>query len=198
MSNDNKSGNFLKAIRKYNEEERAKIVSEMETKKAEAVKAAEEEGKASAEKYIKKLLSAEQADITGKYAVKNVEAQGELYKARDKMVSEIFERCSAKLTEYTASPEYRDKLLSYAKEVADTFGNNSCTVYVKADDLKFENDIKAVFQGDVEIKSDINIRIGGLRGYCEKLEIVADNTLDSKLENKKSWFVENADLKISL
>lgn len=197
MSNDYKSDNFFNAIKKYSEEERARIVSEMETQKAEAVKKAEVKGKADADKYVKKLLSAEKSEITGKYAVKNLEAQGELFKARDRMVNEVFERCSKKLNEFTSSSDYKDKLIFYAKEISDAFKENDCVVYVKADDLKYENDIKAEFKGNVEVKSDIKIKIGGIRGFCEALEIVADNTLDSKLENKKSWFVENADLKIS-
>ncbi|MCH5304204.1 MAG: hypothetical protein J1E41_05015 [Ruminococcus sp.] len=197
MNNDNKAGNFLNAINKYNEEERAKIVSEIETKKADAVKNAEAKGRADADKYVKKHLSAKKSEITGEYAVKNLEAQGELFKKRDDMVSEIFKRASDKLNDFTASPQYKDKLISYAKEIADIFKENSCTVYVKKDDLKYENDIKAVFNSEIEVESDIEIRIGGLRGFCKKLQLVADNTLDSKLENQKNWFIENADLKIS-
>lgn len=197
MSDDYKSSNFLNAIKKFNEEERAKVVSEMEDKRAEAVKAAEAKGKEEAEKYIKKHLSAEKAEITGKYAVKNLEIQGDVFKVRDKMVNEVFERCSKKLTEFSSSSAYKDKLLGFSREIADTFKDNSCIVYVKEDDLKYENDIKSVFAGEVEVKSDVKIRLGGIKGYCKDLGIVADNTLDSKLENKRQWFIENIDLKIS-
>lgn len=194
---DNKSSNFLNAIKKYNEEERSKVVREMEDKKAEAVKKAEAEGKADADKYIKKLISAEKSEITGKYAVKNLEAQGNVFRIRDEMVSTIFQRSENKLIDFSETPEYKDKLLAFAKEIADTFKDNSCIIYVKEDDLKFEKDIKSVFSGEAEVKADIKIRIGGLRGFCEKLEIVADNTLDSKLESKRASFLKNADLKIS-
>ena len=194
---DYKSGNFLKAIKKFNEEERNRIVFEMETKRADAIKAAEEKGRADADKYVKRRLSAERSAITSRYAIKNLEAQSEVFKARDRMVGEVFERCEQRLTEFCASPEYRDKLVSFAKEIADTFKDNSCIVYVKEDDLKYTNDIKSVFSGEVELKSDLTIRIGGLRGYCKALNIVADNTLDSRLESRREWFVDNIDLKIS-
>lgn len=194
---DNKSSNFLNAIKKFNEEERAKVVREMEDKKAEAVKEAEAKGKSDADKYIKKFLSAEKSEITGRYAVKNLEAQGNVFKARDEIVTTVFERSAEKLKEFSKSPEYKDKLLYFAKEIADTFKDNSCIIYVKEDDLKYENDIKSVFSGEVEIKKDVKIQIGGLRGLCKDLEIVADNTLDSKLESKKASFLKNVDLKIS-
>lgn len=197
MSEDYKSGNFLDAIKKYNEEERAKVIAEMEQKRAKAVKEAKAKGERDAEKYIKKNLSAEKTEITAKYAVKTLDAQGEIFRTRDEMVDEVFKRSADKLREFSASSEYKDKLLAFAKEIADSFKDNSCVVYVKEDDLKYADDIKSAFSGSVEVQSDVKIRLGGLRGYCKALRIVADDTLDSKLENKRQWFVDNIDLKIS-
>ena len=198
MINENsKSGKFSEAIKRFNEEERAKVIAELEEKKKEAVAQAEQSAKYEADKYVHKLISAKKSEITGKYAVKNLEAQGELFKARDKMVKEIFSRCEKELTDYSETPEYKEKLIGYAREIASAFEGKSCTLYVKNDDLKFENDIKSVFEGEVKVEGDISIRIGGIRGFCDELKLVADNTLDSKLDSKKSWFVENADLKIS-
>lgn len=197
MSEDYKSGNFLDAINKFNEEERAKVLSEMEQKRVEAVKAAKAKGEQDAEKYIKKNLSAEKTVITAKYAVKTLDSQGKVFKTRDEMVDEVFKRSADKLKEYSASSEYKTKLLALAKEVADSFEDNSCIVYVKEDDLKYADDLKSVFSGSVEVQSDVKIRLGGLRGYCKDLRIVADNTLDSKLESKRQWFIDNIDLKIS-
>ena len=197
MSADYKSGNFLDAIKKYNEEERAKVIAEMEQKRAKAVKDAKAKGERDAEKYIKKNLSAEKTEITAKYAVKTLDAQGEIFRTRDEMVDEVFKRSADKLREFSASSEYKDKLLAFAKEIADSFKDNSCVVYDKDDDLKYADDIKSAFSGSVEVQSDVKIRLGGLRGYCKALRIVADDTLDSKLENKRQWFVDNIDLKIS-
>lgn len=194
---DYKSSNFLNAIRKFNEEERKKLVSEMETKKDEAIREAKLKGEFDADKYVKKHLSAEKARITGEYAVKNLEARGEVFKTRAEMFDTVFERSAEKLIHFTSTPEYRDKLIDLAREIAEAFKENSCIIYVKEDDLKYENDIKSVFSGSVEVKTDVKIRIGGLRGYCKELRIVADNTLDSKLENQRTRFVENTDLKIS-
>ena len=121
MKNDSKAGNFLSAVKKYNEEERAKIISEIESKKSEAVKSAQAKGKADADRYVKKNLSAKKSEITGEFAVKNLEAQGKLFKKRDDMVKEIFKRASNKLEDFTNSPQYKDKLISYAKEISETF-----------------------------------------------------------------------------
>lgn len=197
MSEDYKSSNFISAINKFNEEERAKVISEMEKKRSQAVKDAKQKGKEDADKYIRKTLSAEKSEITAKYAVKTLDAQGEVFKVRDEMVDEVFERSADKLREFSASPEYKDKLLAFAEEIAESFEDNSCVLYVKEDDLKYADNIKSLFKGSVDVQSDVKIRLGGIRGYCHELNIVADNTLDSKLENKRQWFVDNIDLKIS-
>ncbi|MCH5299227.1 MAG: V-type ATP synthase subunit E [Ruminococcus sp.] len=197
MSENNKAGNFLNAIKKYSENERKNAVAELEAKKAEELKKAEKRALSDADKMVKKKLSEAKSKITSEYAVKNLEAQGEVFKKRDAMVKEIFERAEKKLAEYTLGEEYGAKLISYAKEIADTFGDNEYVIYLSKNDMKYADEIKSLFNSSVEIKEDIKIRIGGLRGFCENLKLVADNTLDSKLEAQKQWFVENADLRIN-
>lgn len=195
MSN-NKTSNFLSAIEKYSEQERQAVIKEAQEKRAEALRKAEVKGKADAEKYVSKLLAAASSEVTSEYAVKSLEAQGEIFKKREAMIQEIFSKAHDKLLAFTESAEYRDKLLSYAEEIADKFNNKKCVIYLKSGDMKYANDVQAVFNSDTEIKEDVKILIGGLRAYCEELKLVADNTLDSKLEEQKKWFVENADLKL--
>ena len=194
MSN-NKTGNFLSAIEKYSAQERQAVLQDIQARKAEAVRKAELRGQADSENYIRKFL-ASTAEITGEYAIKNIESQSKLFKKRDEMVQQIFSRAFDRLMEFSGSDKYKDALLSYAKEITDKFQNNKCVVYLRRDDMKYAEDIKSVFNSEIEIKEDITIRLGGLRAYSKELELVADNTLDSKLEEQKKWFVENADLKL--
>ena len=56
--------------------------------------------------------------------------------------------------------------------------------------------IKALFGGSTEVRADKTIKIGGIRGYCVDMGIIADETLDSKLEAQREWFVENAALSV--
>ena len=62
--------------------------------------------------------------------------------------------------------------------------------------MKFADEIKSVFSGNVDVKADNMIKIGGIIGNCKDKNIVADNTLDSKLDNQKEWFTENSQLKV--
>lgn len=80
-----------------------------------------------------------------------------------------------------------------AKEVAKLFADNDCVVYVNERDMKNSDKIKAVFAGSTEVVADKSIKIGGIKGFCKAMNIVADETLDSKLYAQKEWFIENSD-----
>jgi vacuolar-type H+-ATPase subunit E/Vma4 len=196
MDNNNKTGNFLSAIKKYSEEERGKAVAEMEAKRTEAIEKAEKASAAKAEAYKKRELSRITAEITSEYAVKNLNAQGEVFKKRDEMVSEIFKSAKEKLRGFSHSDAYGDKLLCDAREIRQTVGERPCTVYLRAEDMNYAEEIKAIFGQEAEICEDKKIELGGIRCYCRELRLVADNTLDSKLEAQREWFSENADLRI--
>ena len=44
--------------------------------------------------------------------------------------------------------------------------------------------------------ADKSIKIGGIKGFCKAMNIVADETLDSKLYAQKEWFIENSGLSV--
>lgn len=196
MAKKKRTGNFLKEIQKQSEEQRNQLLNEISAAKKEAVSKAETQFEVEAEKYVIRQLSIAETNIKSEYAVKNLKSQGELFKLRDEMTKKVFEKAKEKLVAFSATPEYKDLLLKLAKEITSVFENNSCVISLKSDDMKYCDGIKALFSGEVKFKEDSNIVIGGIRGYCKEMNIVADNTLDSKLDEQKSKFVEEANLKI--
>lgn len=196
MEKNNKTDNFLKAINKYSKLERQQIQNDIETVRAEELKKAEANGKKMAKDFITKEYSAVKTAVTGQYAVKNLEAQGKVYKKREEITTSVFEKAFAKLKDFTSTPQYKDLLIKSAKEIADIFKENSCVIFISENDNKFAQDIKAQFSGEVTVENDVAIKIGGTKGFCKDLKIVADNTLDSKLNSQKDWFTENSGLKV--
>ena len=196
MGKNNKSDNFLKAINKYSKLERQQIQNDIETVRDEELKKAEANGKKMAREYITKEYSAVKTAVTGQYAVKNLEAQGKVYQKREEITNSVFEKSFKKLKDFTSTPQYKDLLIKSAKEIADIFKENSCVIFISENDNKFAQDIKAQFSGEVTVENDVAIKIGGIKGFCKDLKIVADNTLDSKLNSQKDWFTENSGLKV--
>ena len=112
------------------------------------------------------------------------------------MTDEVFGLASEKLLAYAKTPEYAQKLRDSAGEIAALFGDNDCVLYLNERDLDAAGELQALFGGKAEVQADKTIQIGGVKGYCPAMRIIADETLDSKLEEQRDWFVENASLSV--
>lgn len=196
MENNAKTNNFLKAIKKYAEEQRNAMRNEVEQLKEQKIKEARQKGKYDSEKLISQRLEAKRNEETHKIAKALQEGQKELFLERTKMTDSVFEKAQSKLIEFTQSAEYTDKLFNSAKAIAQLFDNESCMLYVAENDLSNADKICALFNGNAQVCVDKSIKIGGIKGYCSKMQISVDETLDSKLEQQRQWFIENSGLSV--
>lgn len=142
----NKTDNFLKAIKKYADEQRSAMQTEVAQLKEEKLKEATEKGRHDSEKYIKDKLEESRNRQTGILAKKIQEGQKKLFLERAEMTESIFKKAEEKLVEYTKTSDYSNSLVKSAKEVAKLFADNDCVVYVNERDMKNSDKIKAVLQ----------------------------------------------------
>ena len=192
----NKTDNFLKAIRRYAKQQKSVMKGEGKQLKTERLKEAEEKAKRDSQRLIKDKLQETRTRQTAILAKKTQDGQRKLFIARSAMVEEVFKKAADKLVEYAKSDAYTSKLTDSAKAIADVFDGRDCVLYVNERDLGAAEGIKALFGGSTEVRADKTIKIGGIRGYCADMGIIADETLDSKLEAQREWFVENAALSV--
>ena len=192
----NKTDNFLKAIRRYAKQQKNVMKGEVKQLKTERLKEAEEKAKRDSQRLIKDKLQETRTRQTAILAKKTQDGQRKLFIARSAMVEEVFKKAADKLVEYAKSDAYTSKLTDSAKAIADVFDGRDCVLYVNERDLGAAEGIKALFGGSTEVRADKTIKIGGIRGYCADMGIIADETLDSKLEAQREWFVENAALSV--
>ncbi len=192
----NKTDNFLKAIKKYAGAQKKAMEGEVKQLKTERLKEAEEKAKRDSEALKKQKLNEVHNSQTAKLATKTQEGQKQLYIARAQMTEEVFKLASDKLKAYAQTAEYRAKLNGSAKAVAELFGGKDCIIYVNERDIAEAEQFKSLFSAGSEVKADKTIQIGGVKAYCESMGIIADETLDSKLDLQREWFVENAELSV--
>ncbi|MEE0913892.1 MAG: V-type ATP synthase subunit E family protein [Ruminococcus sp.] len=196
MDKNQKTDNFLNAIKKYADEKHTAMQNEVEQIKAEKLKEAEKTAKYDCEKLIKDKLEAKRNEQTSKIAKMLQDGQKKLFLKRSEMTESVFEKASEKLIEFTKTQKYSEMLINSAKEIADFFGCESCVLYVNERDMSSADKIKALFKGDAQVVSDKTVKIGGIKGFCDAMNIIADNTLDSKLYAQREWFIENSGLSI--
>lgn len=196
MEKTTKTDNFLQAIQRYTEEQKSIANTEVELLKEEKLKKAEENGKRDSERYIQSQLEAKKYVETSKLARLVQESQKKLFRERARMTDEVFEMAAQKLIKYTKSNEYKTKLIESAKEIAKLFSDNRSVIYINEKDMKYSTEILAAFGGMAELVTDNSIKIGGLKGYCKTMSIVADETLDTTLSAQREWFIENSGLSV--
>lgn len=192
----NKTDNFLKAIKKYAKSQKNAMQGEVKQLKTERLKEAEEKAKRDSQRLIKEKLRESRSRSTALLAQQTREGQRKLFIERGRMVDEVFRQAADKLVAFTATDDYTAHLDKSLQEIAALFDGRDCVLYLNERDLKAAERIKALFSGNTEVKADKTIIIGGVRGYCESMGIIADETLDSKLESQREWFVENAALSV--
>lgn len=191
-----KTDNFLEAIKKHADAQREAMRNEIDQIKEQKIKEAEEKAKYDSEKFIAEKCEAKKHEQTALLAMKTQDGQKKLFLERARMTDNVFKKAEEKLIEFTKTSEYSEKLIQSAKEIASLFGNESCVLYINERDTAYSDKIKALFNGNAEIKADKTVVIGGIKGYCENMNIIADETLDSKLNSQKTWFVENSGLSV--
>lgn len=195
METTAKTDSFLKAIKKQALEKQESILNEISVMKANAIKNAEKKAKSDSEKLIREKLEEQRNEQRSSFAKKSQQAQKELFIKRLEMTDKVFEMAKAKLVEFTKTSAYNEKLLKSAKEISTLFGDESCIIYINEKDMDKADSIKAEFIS-AEIVADSSIVIGGIKGYCSAMNIVADETIDTKLYAQKDWFIENSGLKV--
>lgn len=192
----NKTDNFLKAIKRYAKEQKNVLQDEVSQLKNERLKEAEEKGKRDSEALLKEKLHEKHSAKTAFLAKQTQEGQKKLFIERSAMVDEVFDMAAKRLVDYTKTDEYASQLEESARAVARLFDGKDCIVYLSERDMNASGAIKYLFNGKAEIKADKTIKIGGVKGYCAEMGIIADETLDSKLEAQREWFIENTGLTV--
>ena len=181
MGNTAKTDNFLKAIKKYTNAQKSLMQNEIKQLK---------------QQLIKESLAKKRSEQTTLLAKRAQQGQRELFLERVRMTDEVFELAAERLRNYADTADYRQKLLDSAHRIAQMFGNESCVIYINERDMSQAYGISGFFGGNAEIKADKTIEIGGIKSDCKAKNIIADDTLDSKLAQQREWFIENADLRV--
>lgn len=193
---NNKTDNFLKAIKGYAKHQKNVMQGEVKQLKAERLREAEEKAKRDSELLVKEKLNETHNRLTAQLASQTQEGQRRLFIERSAMTEEIFREAADKLLQFTQTKAYPAKLKASAQAIAGLFGGKPCVLYLSERDMGEANGLKSLFGGSAEVQADKTIKIGGVKGYCESMGIIADETLDSKLEAQREWFVENAALSV--
>ena len=80
-------------------------------------------------------------------------------------------------------------------EIKVKCGTARCDIAIAPSDEDKRGLIADVFP-DARITADPHIQIGGVKANCPELGILMDDTLDSRLEEQRRWFIETCSMKV--
>ncbi len=195
--NVSKTDNFLKAIEKYAEEQRSKIQSEAEDFKQKEISKAEDEGLKEAYVLIQKKMTDIRTKISSELSRAENASRRKTFARRQEIEKQVFADAEQKIIEFTKKKEYLAKLEASVILIAEVLTADDVVLKVKKDDLRFQKQLSATFGRKCTVEATSDIRLGGVIGMSRSMGMLADETLDSKLEAQHDWFCENSGLKVT-
>ena len=195
-SNAEKMNKFYLAINHYATDQRKKIEQEVADFKRKELDDAEVDALTEAYRLIQKEMAEMRNGIAREMAQREMASRRELLAKRQSITDDIFERAAKQLIEFTQKSEYAALLQKFAAQLPKKFQNPGTVICIKKDDEKFEDQLKNAFKGDCTFKIDAEIHLGGIRAYNSEMGIMADETLDSLLEDQRTWFEENSGMAV--
>lgn len=195
VSDENRS-KFLDAINKYAEEQRNKIEAEVELFKEQELEKAETDILSEAYALIQKEMNNMRQKIASETSRKAMEGRKELFGKRREITDRVFEAAKEKLAAYTATEAYPALLQKYAGALAEILPADGTVLTLRRQDEAYADLVKQAFGKGCTIAYSDDIRLGGLRAYHQELGRIADETLDSKLEDQREWFAANCGMTI--
>ena len=197
MNNENeKVGKFLQAINDYAEEQRKRILDEVREYYSAEMERAEKEVLSDAQQLVEREKAQNRNRIRHEISRKEMEAKRQLISHRTNLVDGLFHDVSLRLLEYTKTPEYEKFLKAIAEKLSNVLSDVGSELMIRREDEAYIPLIREAF-GDCEIRFSDEIRLGGILGVSRYRGIVADETLDSRLEAQRTWFAANSGLTIS-
>lgn len=195
MNEKTKESKFLDAINKYAEQQKAQITQEIEDYKNTKIEQATEQGLQDAYDLIREDISRRKAVIVNDLAKKELALRNELFYERQTLADKVFDEARQKLVAFTETDDYNRFLGRSLAEIKVKCGTARCDIAIAPTDEDKRGLIADVFP-DARITADPHIQIGGIKANCPELGILMDDTLDSRLEEQRGWFIETCSMKV--
>lgn len=188
MYKNEKTSSFLKAIDKYARKQQSEISEEIREIEKREMEKAEADIMEDVRGMIQKELANMKNRILIEVSHKELEERKRVSNKRRDIFKSIFMACRDRLKEFTAGSEYEYLLKNCSARISKVLVEDDTVLFVRKEDIKYSKIIKESFGRECEVKSSGGIIIGGIRGYSEKMGLIADETLDERLNSQKDWF----------
>jgi vacuolar-type H+-ATPase subunit E/Vma4 len=185
---------FLECINQSARKAIDSILDQADEYEEKALEKAKKEASQKSWEYIKYESEKLKSQTNRRISETNIAMKKQLMEQRNQIADAVFSKVAEKLTAFTQTDGYKDFLLKSVQRAAGFYKDLSFTVLVKEADLCHSEFLKETIKTLSTVESDKSIVIGGCKAKSPDSNAELDDTLDSRLESKKSWFYENSQL----
>lgn len=188
---------FTSAVLQDAEEQRQKVLAEIEDYRRGELEKAEEE--VLHETYV--MIQNEIAHVKNAHSkqvsLAELERRRKLLVLREQITQKVFSEVSGKLTTFAGTDEYIEFVCGLLRESGKEIPDGQTSILVRKEDLKHADAFVAAYGKPAVCEEDSNILIGGAIVFNHDKGVVTDLTLDLRLSSQKDWFTANSGLTLS-
>lgn len=187
----NKLEYLTQAILDESRTETERILDEVRQKREAARDASKAALKLEIAQYKKNVLTAMRHNQSRRITLCMAENRRELFKLRDEYSKKVFELLHEKISAFTETPEYLEKLKEYLRRALCEVGDcRAPIVLLRKADMKYEDELKAYAPGYALSFEESAFELGGLMVSCHANNISIDMTYDTEIKDLGGHFAE--------
>ncbi len=194
---EERAGMIESAILEYAHQKSNDIQTQTENFKKEHLEVAENQILQEMYNKIQDQVAEIKGNATKTVAKQEAQLRQQLLMRREEITNNVFRSATKKLLDFTKTPEYETYLLNIAKKLSTEYPLEDSIITVKSDDYSMSVKLDKIFSGKCKIIVDDNIKIGGIKLMNQTIGIFVDETMDTKLNDRKPWFYSNSGLTIN-
>lgn len=196
-NSEEKVRQFMQAIQRYAEEQSRSIREEVQQFKQENLARAEQQALTEAAALTEKEQAAVREEMSREMSKRDMAARQELLGVRAGIMKQTFALARKKILAYTHTEAYPQALFeSLDRLMALLPAEGSVYTLGRADSALLPSLAERLPQGSrIELTDDITL--GGLRGENRSAGLMADDTLDARLDAQTEWFEAHSGLTVS-
>lgn len=124
------------------------------------------------------------------------EARAGLFRRREAIRQEVFQKAKVRIVAFTHSDDYLPFLLRSAERIHVALGGKCEVLNMREADRSFAAEVSARLGRSITLHIDPTIQLGGITVISADGTMMADDTLDSRLQQQETWFMEQSGLVI--
>lgn len=193
MAEEVKFLRFLDAVYKTAEENANAMISEIQQAKAAALRQFKKTTRENAEYTYQREMQKAKVALSAEFSHTETELKEELFRQREALTEKVFSEVKLRLQIFTKTEAYLPFLKEKATELAYALPEGA-ELILRPDDMLYAEEVRQAFGKECNVTADARILLGGIFARCDTL--VADNTLDTAVEQQREQFIRCSGLKV--